>query len=120
MATNYVQRGNTLNFTPAAPVASGSVVVAGHVLGIALTDIPAGAVGALAIEGVFTVPKVAGAVFAVGEALLFDVSAGAFDDSTATPASGDLSGGAIAVRPGLVGETTCLVKLTPGNADLEA
>ena len=58
--------------------------------------------------------------FAIGEKLVFDISAaagaGEFDDSAAVPATGDITGGAIAMRAGLNTETTCLVKLTPGNA----
>jgi predicted RecA/RadA family phage recombinase len=69
---------------------------------------------------VFEVPKVSAAVFVVGEKLLWDVSAGAFDDSAATPASGDVMGGAVAFRAGANAETTCYVKLTPGNATLTA
>jgi len=74
----------------------------------------------VAIEGVFEAPKVSGAVFGVGEKLIWDVSAGAFDDSAATPASGDVTGAAIAMRAGQNNETTCLVKLTPGNAALQS
>jgi len=70
------------------------------------------------------VPKVAAAVFAQGEKLVFDVSAngglGAFDDSAAVPAAGDVTGGAIAWVAGANAETTCTIKLTPGNTTLTA
>lgn len=115
-----MNKGRFLTYTAPSDVASGDVVVAGHTLGIAVTGIANGGTGLVQIEGVFELPKVSGAVFAVGENLLFDVSAGAFDDSSATPGTGDLAGAAIAVRPGLDGETTCLVKLTPGRGELEA
>jgi hypothetical protein len=55
-------------------------------------------------------------VFVKGEKLVFDVSAGAFDDSLASPASGDVTGGAVAWEAGANTETTCTVKLTPGNS----
>lgn len=118
MTTNFVQRGDVVNYTAGADIAAGDVVVMGHTIGVALVDIANGATGAVAIEGVFTVPKVSAAVFAVGEKLVFDVSATppAFDDSAAVPASGDITGGAIAVVAGANLETTCTVKLTPGNA----
>lgn len=116
MTTASVQKGDVINYTAGAEIDSGDVVVTGHTIGVALTDIANGDVGAIAIEGVFTVPKVSAAVFTVGEKLIYDVSASAFDDSAATPASGDITGGAIAVVAGSASETTCIVKLTPGNA----
>lgn len=116
MTDKYVQRGDVINYTPSgADVSAGDVVELGHCLGVALTDIADGDTGAVAIEGVFTLPKVSAAVFAVGEKLIWDTSAGAFDDSAATPATGDLTGAAIAVVAGANAETTCTVKLTPGN-----
>jgi predicted RecA/RadA family phage recombinase len=120
MTTKFVQEGNVINYTNAgSAIAAGDVVVMGHMIGVALTDIAAsGGVGAVAIEGVFTVPKVSAAVFTQGEKLIFDVSASppAFDDSSATPATGDITGGAVAMVAGANTETTCVVKLTPGNA----
>jgi predicted RecA/RadA family phage recombinase len=121
MSTNYVQRGDVVNFTTAGAVTSGSVVKMSHTLGVALASASgSGQVIPVAIEGVFTVPKVSAAVFVVGEKLIFDVSATppAFDDSAATPATGDVTGGAIAMVAGANLETTCVVKLTPGNAAL--
>ena len=118
MTTKFVQNGDVVNYTAGADIAAGDLVVMGHTIGVALTDIANGAVGAVAIEGVFTVPKVSAAVFVVGEKLILDVSATppAFDDSAATPASGDITGGAVAMVAGANLETTCVVKLTPGNA----
>ena len=122
MAKNYVTDGKHLPWTntTGSAVASGQVIALGHTLGVALVAIAAGATGSVAVEGVFTVPKVSGAVFAQGEKLVFDVSAngglGAFDDSAATPATGDITGGAVAWEAGADGQTTTTVKLTPGNA----
>lgn len=124
MAKNYESDGNTIQWTngTGAAVASGQMVKVGpSMLGVALVAIASGAAGSVAVEGVFSgVPKVSGAVFAQGEKLIWDVSAngalGAFDDSAATPATGDVTGGAIAWVAGANTETTCTVKLTPGNA----
>lgn len=118
MATNHVQGGGVIQYANAgSAIAAGDVVVMGHTIGVALEDIAASTgVGSVAVEGVYTVPKVAAAVFAQGEKLIYDVSAGAFDDSAATPATGDITGGAIAFVAGANNETTCVVKLTPGNA----
>ena len=118
MTTKFVQEGGVINYANSgSAIAAGSVVVMGHTIGVALTDIAATTgVGAVAVEGVFTVPKVSAAVFAQGEKLIYDVSASAFDDSLATPATGDITGGAVAFVAGANAETTCVVKLTPGNA----
>lgn len=119
MGTNYVQQGGVIQYTNAgSAISAGDLVVMGHTIGVAIEDIAAsGGVGSVAIEGVFTLPKVSAAVFAQGEKLILDVSATppAFDDSSATPATGDINGGAIAMVAGANTETTCVVKLTPGN-----
>lgn len=128
MAKNYVVDGDRIEWTngTGAAVASGQLVKVGpSLLGVALVAIANGASGQVAIEGVFSgITKVSGAVFAKGEKLLWDVSAdsgkGAFDDSAATGASGDVMGGAIAWEAGTDGQTTCTVKLTPGNATTTA
>lgn len=112
---NFVQNGAVIDYTAGADISAGAVVELQHCLGVAVADIANGETGAVAIEGVFTLPKVSGAVFVVGEKLIWDTSADAFDDSAATPATGDLTGAAIAVKAGANGETTCTVKLTPGN-----
>lgn len=124
MAKNYESDGNTIQWTngTGAAVASGQLVKVGpSMLGVALVALANGATGSVAVEGVFSgVPKVSAAVFAQGEKLIWDVSAngalGAFDDSAASPATGDVTGGAIAWAAGANTETTCTVKLTPGNA----
>lgn len=119
MTVKFIQVGNVIDYTAGADISAGDLVLMNHTIGIALADIANGAVGPVAIEGVFSgVPKVSAAVFGVGEKLILDVSAtpDAFDDSSATPASGDITGGAIAVVAGANTETTCTIKLTPGNA----
>lgn len=123
MARNYESDGNVIQWTngTGSAVASGQVVKVGNLIGVALVALANGETGSVAVEGVFSgVPKVSGAVFAQGEKLIFDVSAngglGAFDDSAATPATGDVTGGAVAWVAGGDGDTTCTIKLTPGNS----
>lgn len=126
MARNYVSEGAVMPWTNTTgnAVVSGQVVAIGHTIVVALGAIADGAEGPVAVDGVFEVPKVSAAVFVQGEKLLWDVSAndgdGAFDDSSATPAAGDILGAVIAWKAGANLETTCLVKLTPGNATLTA
>lgn len=114
MAKNYVQTGNCLDYTNAgADIASGSVVVMGGTLGVALDAIPSGESGVVQITGVFSLPKVSGAVIAQGESLVWDASVGKFDDNQATPATGDVSGAAaVAAEAAGDGATTIAVRLT--------
>ena len=120
MATNYVQEGDVINWTngTGSAVVSGQVVAIGQIIGVALVDIADGAAGSVAIEGVFSVPKVSAAVIAAGESLVWDVSAGKFDDNLATPATGDISGPpAVAVEAAGNTITSIKVRLTgvPGT-----
>lgn len=120
MANNHQQLGRVVNYTNStgAAIASGQVVVVGQTLGVALVAIAVGATGSVAIDGVFKVPKVSGAVIAQGESLTWDVSAGAFDDNAATPATGDITGPcAVAFEAAGNGVTSMLVKFTgvPGT-----
>lgn len=117
MSKNQVQAdGKILDYVCGGVVANGAVVDMLHCIGVALKAGVLNEVIPVAVEGVFELPKVSAATFVQGEKLLWDDSAGAFDDSAATPATTDIMGGVIAFRAGLNGETTCIVKLTPGNA----
>ena len=116
----YVQPGKVITWTngTGSAVASGDVVVVGNIIGVAAVDIADGASGSVAIEGVYTVPKVSGAVIAQGESLTWDASAGAFDDNAATPGTGDVTGPpAVAAEAAGNGVTSFDVKLTgvPGT-----
>lgn len=118
MATNYVQEGCTIDWTNGGTaVSSGDVVVIGTngdaVIGVALVDIANGATGSVAVDGVFEVPKADAAVIAIGEFVIWDASAGNFDDNAATPAAGDVSDGAWAIESkGATTSETIKVKLT--------
>ncbi|WP_444945608.1 DUF2190 family protein [Microbulbifer sp. VTAC004] len=123
MATNFVQDGRMLDCTnnTSAAIAYGQVVAIGAVLGVAHDNIATGASGVVAIEGVFMVPKVTGAVIGKGQTFTWDVSTKAFDDATATAtatataASGDITGPtAFAAEDGV---TSVAVKFTgvPGT-----
>lgn len=118
MSTNFVQPGYVIQHVAAAALTAGQVVRIGKVLGVCLTSAAIGETASVRIEGVFTVPKVSGAVIAQGENLTWDASAAAFDDNAATPAAGDVTGpGAIAWESSGAGVTTLAVKFTgtPGT-----
>lgn len=62
MATaQFIQDGSYIDYTPGSAVAAGDVVVQGDLIGIAKGDIAANKPGALAVEGVYDVPKATGA-----------------------------------------------------------
>lgn len=119
MATTYVQQGEVITWTNGGTaVVAGAVVVIGKLLGVALVDIANGESGSVAIQGVYTVPKVSGAVIAQGENLTWDVSAQGFDDNAASPASGDVTGPpAVAMEAAGNGVTSFDVRFTgvPGT-----
>lgn len=73
---NYIQKGNTINYTNsgAAKIAAGDAVSLTNRIGIAAGDIAAGAVGTLAVEGVFEIDKTASLAIAVGDAVYFSTS----------------------------------------------
>lgn len=114
----YIQPGNTITWTngTGSAVASGDVVVMSHTLGVAAVDIANGASGEVSLAGVYTLPKASAAVVVAGEKLLWDASEGDFDDSAASPASGDILGAAIAIEAAGNGALTVKAKLVgPGT-----
>lgn len=121
MARNIkYQPGDTMTWTNSTgtDVVSGQVVVVGTILAVALVDIGNGASGTVLYKNaVATCPKVSAAVIAQGETLTWDVSVGAFDDSAATPATGDVTGNVVAHAAAGNGDTTVEVVLNgvPGT-----
>jgi predicted RecA/RadA family phage recombinase len=55
---NYVQDGDFIEFTAGATITSGQLVQVGSLFGVSVTDVASGSKGNLALEGVFTLPKV--------------------------------------------------------------
>ena len=61
MATaQFIHDGKSIDYTPGADVSAGDVVVQNDLIGIAKLDIASGALGALAVTGVFDLPKATG------------------------------------------------------------
>lgn len=73
--------GSSVDYTPAAAVTGGDVVVIGDRIGIAKLDIAANALGALATVGVFAMLKVTGAI-TDGQDLFWDVDGTPIGGST--------------------------------------
>jgi predicted RecA/RadA family phage recombinase len=110
MTSKYIQEGEVLNYVATADTPVNSIVKAGTLLGIALTDIKAGQTGSVLLEGVFEVPKASAAVFAQGDTVLFDPANKNFK-------VGDGGANAVAFEAAAAGETTCKVLFTgvPGK-----
>jgi predicted RecA/RadA family phage recombinase len=66
MATaKFIHDGDSIDYTPGSNVAAGDVVVQADLVGVAKRDIVANTLGALAVTGVFDVPKASGADTAI-------------------------------------------------------
>ena len=61
MPVNFVQDGDYLDYTPGSAVDAGDVVVIGDIVGVAKVAIAANTLGAIAVTGVYDVPKQASA-----------------------------------------------------------
>lgn len=72
MALKYKSGGETIMHTASADISSGDVVVVGDRVGIALVDIANGAVGPVALQGVWTVSALSTDDIAAGKKLYWD------------------------------------------------
>lgn len=111
MTSKFIQDGEVINFTATADTPVNSVIKVGTILAVTLVDIKAGQTGSALTEGVFEVPKAAGAVFVQGGPVLFDEAAKNFK-------AGDGGACAFAFEAAAAGDTSCKVRLTgvPGKS----
>ena len=118
MAKNYIKPGEHLSFIAGADTPSGSGVLLGTMLGVALTTIANGKPGEAGVEGVWELPKATGAAINAWSKPIWDTATKSFIASGAS--AGDLVGGAIAVETAASNATTVKVKLLPGAGSLQA
>ncbi len=85
---NFVQNGSSLDLTASAAYSSGELVIEGNLVGVAVTDIASGEVGAVSVTGVFEFDKEAAATLAQGDIAYYDSSTKKLDDTTSNPAVG--------------------------------
>lgn len=115
---NFVQPGRVIDVpSAAAAVTSGQVVIIGAHIAIATNDAAIGEPYNAVLDGVFEVPKAAGAAWTLGLPLMWDASASAFT-VVGTPATGDVTaGGATAFLAAASADTTGYVRLAgiPGT-----
>lgn len=89
MKAVFVHEGESIDYTPAAAVSAGDVVVQNDLVGVAKRDIPANTKGALSISGVFDFEKATG----VGTAI--DAGMDVFWNATTQKATTDEGSGSV-------------------------
>ena len=108
----FIQDGKSIDYTPQAAVTAGDVVVIGDLVAVAKIDIAAGQLGALALEGVFEVPKEAAAAdkaIAAGTKVYWNATDEQVETSAGDPATHKYMGKTI--KAALTTDTTTRVKL---------
>lgn len=103
----YIQTGEMLDYTNAgaAKINAGDVVSLTNLVGVAACDIPVGAVGALATEGVFEFDKTTSLSISMGDFVYYSTST-----KKITKTATDVPCG-IAIEAGESAATTIRVKL---------
>ena len=110
MKARYVQRGDSIDYTPMEDVAAGDgVILSGKLVGVAKLDIKAGELGALAVVGVYEIAT-GGAAVALGEVVSVDPATGRV---AASGASGAVKFGH-AVTAATASDATVNVRLAQG------
>lgn len=118
---NFVQKGDVIDYVNggSTTIASGTVVVVGSLLGVAVSDIEASATGALRISGAVNLKKKKATAVTAGQALDYDISASQLD-AIGAPASGDLVGCCVAIAGAGATEGTVTVLLNVAGATISA
>lgn len=117
MSVVFVHDGNSIDYTPTADVTAGDVVIQNDLVGVAKLDIPAGALGALAVTGVFDFPKATGAgtAIAAGVKVYWDEDTQQASEEGDESDSGSLEGAAFlgkAVKDAADDDETVRVRLS--------
>lgn len=107
MQARHIQKGDSIDYTPAADTAAGDVVTLETRCAIAKLDIKANTLGALAVTGIFEVVKDAAAIGA-GTEVFWNNTA---KKASATSASGSVHLG-IAVADAAADAATAFVRLS--------
>lgn len=107
MADSF-QHGHTVDYTPSSAVAAGDVVVLNDLVTVAPRPIAANKLGAVAVEGVYALPKATGAINQ-GAIVYWDATAG----NITTTSSGNKRAGKAAVAAASA-DATCRVLINIG------
>lgn len=107
MAKNHIQTGDTLTIPAPAAVASGGMVIAGAIIGIAQGDAASGATVDVATSGVWELPKVGADIATLGVAIYWNSTS----KLATVTASGNTKIG-VAVEAAGAGTATIKVRLS--------
>jgi len=118
MTTKFLQPGDVLSYqnSTGSKINADDVVEVQNLVAVALADIPDGESGSVRLTGVFSLGKISGTAWTQGDLLDWDTSEGAFGKGI-TPATGDITGCAVAGADADSGDTTAEVLLAkiPGT-----
>jgi predicted RecA/RadA family phage recombinase len=108
MATLGRGPSSPINITAGGTLASNQVIISGSLVGVVIGDAASGAQAALAVEGVFDLPKEAGFAIGTGAPVYFDAeTSNRAEDNPALPCIGYATEDAISAA------TTVRVRLVP-------
>jgi len=103
---NFIQPGDVVDIVAAGTLAAGAGLVVGTMFGVVMEAAVNGQRVALALTGVFDLPKTAGQTPAVGAAVYWDAGAG----NVTTSSAGNTKIGVALLLPG-AGDPTIRVRL---------
>ena len=109
MKARYVQRGESIDYTPETAVAAGDIVKVGDLVGVAKLDIKPGELGALATVGVYEI-ETGGKAVELGASVSVDPATGKVCEAGA---AGAVKFGH-AVSAATASDLTVLVRLQQG------
>jgi len=106
MAKKFIQPGEVIDYTAGSALSSGAVVLIGNRIGVLLTDLASGEVGAAQVTGVWELAKLSTDVVTQGALLYWDAGNSRL---TTTASSHKLAGYAWAAASGT--DTTVQIKI---------
>lgn len=105
MALTYIKRGRVLDYVPSADIPAGTAIKVGAFVGVTNHLIPAGKLGSVELDGIYSIPLAQGATFEQGAIVEID------NDGNAA-ASGAFKFG-FALEPAGTGATEVVALLEP-------
>ncbi|MBI5940553.1 MAG: DUF2190 family protein [Caulobacterales bacterium] len=109
MPARFIQDGDIVDHIPTVDLPLGAVVVLGSMVGVSHRPIPAGALGSLAIEGIWDLPVLPGGATTVGAPVFWEPDPQMATTDPAQAHTGLRCG--ILVRPLVAGDVTARVLL---------
>jgi predicted RecA/RadA family phage recombinase len=108
---NFIQHGKSITHTPAAAVAAGGAAKIGSRIGIAISNVAAGAPGTFTVEGVHRLSKVAGDAIGQGDAVRWDHLQGLITTATVGAGNAVIASAGFAFTGAAAGETFIDIKI---------